>query len=230
MEGRIRIDIVSIFPEAFASFASTSILRRAILEGRLEMVLHDIRNSAEDLHRTVDDLPYGGGAGMVMKAGPIIKTIKDVPTVGGRVLKIYLSPQGVPFTQRLAHELATYEQLVLLCGHYEGVDQRAIDTAIDMEISIGDYVLTGGELPALVMVDAVSRLIKGVLGNSESDKEESFENMYLEYPHYTRPAELGGAKVPEVLLTGDHKKIKEWRSSRSLDKTRRVRPDLLKKM
>lgn len=223
---KIRFDIVTLFPEMFGSSAGTSILKRAIESGEVEFILHDIRQYATDLRRTVDDVPYGGGAGMLLKAGPVIDAVRGVEEVSKRRIRILLTPQGRPLTQKLAGELAHFDQIVLVCGHYEGVDQRARDSVIDMEISVGDYVLTGGELPALVVSDAVSRLIEGVLGNSDSHKDESFENMMLEYPQYTRPADYKGRKVPEILLSGNHKKIKEWRDKESLLKTKKVRPDL----
>ena len=225
--GRIRYDIMTIFPEAFSSVASVSILKRAIEAGEIEFILHDIRQYASGVHRSVDDTPYGGGAGMVMKPEPIIKAMRDVDKVGKKALRVFVTPQGTPLTQKVVRELASYDQIIMLCGHYEGVDQRVRDKVIDREISVGDFVLTGGELPAMVVCDAVARLVDGVLGNSQSHQEETFEDGLLEYPHYTRPVDFEGLKVPEVLLTGHHKKIKEWRDDQSLKKTKKVRPDLI---
>lgn len=225
---QIRFDIVSIFPEAFAIASTFSILKRAIDSGKVDFVLHDIRLFADGKHRVVDDSPYGGGAGMVMKPGPAIEAMRSVPAVGKKRLRIYFTPQGARLDQELVRRLAKYDQLIMMCGHYEGVDQRVRDSVIDMEVSIGDYVLTGGELPALVLCDAVSRLLDGVLGNEKSHLDESFENGLLEYPQYTRPAEYKGLRVPKVLLEGNHKKINEWREEQSKKKTMRVRPDLMK--
>lgn len=224
---KIRFDILTIFPEMFASVAGASILKRAIQAGRAELILHDIRQYADDAHRSVDDVPYGGGAGMVMKGRPVIEAVRGVEKVGKRRLVVLLTPQGTPLTQKAARDLAAYNQIVLVCGRYEGIDQRVRDTVIDREISVGDYVLTGGELPALVVCDVVARLVEGVLGNSASHRDESFENSRLEYPQYTRPADYKGMKVPEVLLTGHHKKIEEWREKEAYLKTKRVRPDLI---
>lgn len=224
---KIRFDIVTLFPEAFASSTSFSIVKRAIETGDVELVLHDIRQYSEDSHRSVDDAPYGGGAGMVMKPGPVADAVRGVERVGKRALRIFLTPQGKPLNQAVVRNLASCDQIVLVCGHYEGIDQRARESVIDLEISVGDYVLTGGELPAMIVCDAVSRLKDGVLGNSESHQDETFEEGVLEYPQYTRPASFEGMDVPEVLLSGDHKKIKEWRDRESRLKTIKVRPDLL---
>lgn len=226
-KANIRFDILTIFPEAFTSLASVSILKRAIEAGEMEFVLHDIRQHTTDHHRTVDDTPYGGGSGMLMKAAPIIEAAKEVENFGNRRIRIFLTPDGERLTQGIVKELSTYDQIIMVCGHYEGIDQRARDTIIDREISVGDYVLTGGELPAMIVCDAVSRLKEGVLGNEMSHQDETFENERLEYPQYTRPANYGGMKVPEVLLTGHHKKIKDWRDKESLLKTKKIRPDLL---
>jgi tRNA (guanine37-N1)-methyltransferase len=227
-KARMRYDIITLFPEAFSSVLTVSILKRAIEAGELEFVLHDVRQYADDAHRTVDDTPYGGGAGMVMKPAPIFNAVRDVPKVSKKMLRVFFTPQGEPLTQKVVRELATYDQIVMLCGHYEGVDQRVRDSLIDREISLGDYVLTGGELPSMVVCDAVARLVGGVLGNPESHKDETFEKKLLEYPQYTRPAEFEGLKVPEVLRAGHHKKIKKWRDEQSYNKTKRVRPDLIK--
>lgn len=227
MKVSIRFDILTIFPEAFSSFAATSILKRAVESGAVEIVLHDIRQYAEGRHRSVDDAPYGGGAGMVMKPGPIISAVEGVERVNGKTLTILLTPRGKTFDCALAKELSTYDQIIMVAGHYEGVDQRVSDAVIDMEISIGDYVLTGGELAAMVVSDAVARMIEGVLGNATSSRFESFENLRLEYPQYTRPANYRGMKVPEELLSGNHGKINEWRERESYLITKKMRPDLL---
>jgi len=224
----MRIDILSIFPNMFESPFAESIIKRAQNAGKLEVLLHDIRSYTEDKHHTVDDTPYGGGAGMVMKPEPIVKAVEGIPSVGS-CMRVFLSPQGTPFSQELAHELAGYEQIVLICGRYEGVDERARSLISDKEISIGDYVLSGGEIPAMVVVDAVARLLPGVLGNSESIVQESFEDGTLEYPQYTHPYEFRGMKVPDVLLSGNHAEIEKWRRKMSEERTSSRRPDLLKK-
>jgi tRNA (guanine37-N1)-methyltransferase len=224
----IRFDILTIVPEMFASPCGCSLLKRAIDRGLIEFHLHDIRDYAEDKHRMTDDAPYGGGAGMVMKVEPIARALEAVPLQGGAAPIILLTPQGEPFTQKIARELSACAQLVLVCGHYEGVDERVRTRLVTREISIGDYVLTGGELAAMVLVDAVSRLVPGVLGNCESAGSDSFSAGLLEYPHYTRPAQYRGWEVPEVLLGGNHRQIEMWRRRESLRRTRMRRPDLLK--
>lgn len=223
----MRFDILTIFPEMFTSPCGCSLLRKALDKGLIAIQLHDIRNYAEDKHRMTDDAPYGGGGGMVMKVEPIDRTLCSIPLLDGEVPIILLTPQGERFSQKMAEDLATYRQLVLVCGHYEGVDERVRTQLVNREISIGDYVLTGGELSAMVVVDAVSRLVPGVLGNCESARADSFSTGLLEYPHYTRPAEYRGWKVPEVLLMGNHREIEMWRRRESLLRTRRRRPDLL---
>lgn len=228
MKPKIRFDIVTLFPETFSSALNVSILKKAIIAGNVEIVLHDIRQYSEGNRRTVDDIPYGGGAGMVMMAGPVVGAVNAVPAVGEKRVRILLTPQGEPFSQKQAERLAGFDQIVMICGHYEGVDQRASDMVVDEELSVGDYVLTGGELPAMTVCDAVSRLVGGVLGNSESHIDESFSKERLEYPQYTRPAEYKGKKVPDVLLSGNHKLINEWRERESYAKTKRTRPDLIK--
>lgn len=190
---------------------------------------HDIRNFTEDKHRKTDDIPYGGGPGMVMKPEPIVAAVESAVVPDKKIRRIYFSPQGRPLKQEHLAGYLAYDQIVLLCGRYEGVDERAIELAIDEEVSIGDYVLTGGEFAAMVFVDAVSRLIPGVLGEEDSLKSESFSASLLEYPQYTRPPEFRGKKVPEILLSGDHQKIEQWRRERALERTRSRRPDLLKK-
>ena len=223
----IRFDILTIFPEMFASPCGCSLLRKALDKGLIAIQLHDIRTYAEDKHRMTDDAPYGGGGGMVMKVEPIDRALCSIPLLDEDVPIILLTPQGERFSQKMAEELAAYRQLVLVCGHYEGVDERVRTQLVSREISIGDYVLTGGELSAMVVVDAVSRLVPGVLGNCESARADSFSTGLLEYPHYTRPAEYRGWKVPEVLLGGNHREIEMWRRRESLLRTRRRRPDLL---
>jgi len=211
----------------FASPCGCSLLRKALDRGLIAIQLHDIRTYAEDKHRVTDDAPYGGGGGMVMKVEPIDRALCSIPRLDEEVPIILLTPQGKRFSQKMAEELAACRQLVLVCGHYEGVDERVRTQLVNREISIGDYVLTGGELSAMVVVDAVSRLVPGVLGNCESARADSFSTGLLEYPHYTRPAEYRGWKVPEVLLMGNHREIEMWRRRESLLRTRRRRPDLL---
>lgn len=220
------IDILTLFPEAFAGVFSSSILKRAQEKRKVTIAVHNIRDYTKDRHRKADDKPYGGGPGMVMSIQPIYDALKKV----GKKTKtrvVYLTPDGARFTQKKAEQLIKYNQVVLLCGHYEGIDQRVRDHLIDEEISIGDYVLTGGEVPAMVIVDSVVRLIPGVLGRAESLEDESFNKGTLDYPHYTRPAVFKGWKVPSVLMSGDHTKIKDWRKKQALQKTRKRRPDIL---
>ena len=221
------INILTIFPEMFESVFSASILGRAREQGLLDIRLTDIRPYSASKHKNTDDYPFGGGAGMVMMAQPIIDAMSDVSAAYPGAKRIYLGPRGRKLTTALARELAREKELILLCGHYEGVDQRALDACVDEEISIGDYILTGGELAAMVLTDCVARFIPGVLGSSESPEEESFSDGLLEYPQYTRPRELNGRVVPEVLLSGDHAKIRAWRRRESLAATARFRPDLL---
>ena len=225
----MKITILTIFPEMFESVLNSSILGRAREQGLIEVECVDIRPFSDRKHKNTDDYPFGGGAGMVMLAQPIMDAMKHVTGENFTGRRIYMGPRGTTLTTAKARELAKEEHLVLLCGHYEGVDQRALDACIDEEISIGDYILTGGELAAMVLTDAVSRFIPGVLGSGESAEEESFSDGLLEYPQYTRPRELEGMEVPEVLLSGDHAKIKAWRRQESLRATKRFRPDLLDK-
>ena len=217
--------VLTIFPEMLRPMLEASILGRAIAQGILKVELIDIRRYSQRKHKNTDDEPFGGGAGMVMLAQPIVDAIEHNPVKGRR---IYLSPRGRTLTQGIVEELAKDEEILLLCGHYEGVDQRALDIAIDEELSIGDYVLTGGELGALVVIDAVSRLIPGVLGRAESSVDESFSSGLLEYPQYTRPREYRGMAVPEVLVGGNHAEINRWRRNESLRLTRERRPEMLK--
>jgi len=223
----LRINILTIFPEMFQGVFSTSIIGRAQEQGLLEIRLTDIRPYSRSKHHNTDDYPFGGGAGMVMMAQPIISAMKEASALYPNARRIYLGPRGKRLSTPLARELAGEKELILLCGHYEGVDQRALDTCIDEEISIGDYILTGGETAAIVLVDCLSRFVPGVLGSSESPEEESFSDGLLEYPQYTRPRVLDGMAVPDVLLNGDHAKIREWRRRQSLAVTARLRPDLL---
>ena len=225
----MKITILTIFPEMFDSVLNSSILGRAREQGLIDVQCVDIRPFSDRKHKNTDDYPFGGGAGMVMLAQPIMDAMAHVTGENFHGRRIYLGPRGATLTTAKARELAREEELVLLCGHYEGVDQRALDACIDEEISIGDYILTGGELAAMVLTDCVARFIPGVLGSAESPEEESFSDGLLEYPQYTRPRELRGMEVPEVLLSGDHAKIRAWRRQESLRATKRYRPDLLEK-
>lgn len=226
----MKIELLTIFPEMFDSFLNASIIGRAREAGLLDIHATDIRPYSQNKHKNTDDYPFGGGAGMLMLAQPIADAMKDAARPPFQGKRIYMSPRGVPLTQALAQQLSQEKQLVILCGHYEGVDQRVLDKYIDMEISVGDYVLTGGETAAMVLIDCVSRLVPGVLGSAESAGDESFSNDgLLEYPQYTRPRVFEDMEVPEVLLNGDHKKISQWRREQALLATARMRPDLLDK-
>ena len=223
----MKIDILTVFPEMF-SWLEHIILARGKESRLIEVKLINIRDFSKNKHKKVDDCTYGGGAGMLMTPQPLYDAIMSVKTSGSYT--IYLSPAGNLLTQNKVIDLAkTKEHLILVCGHYEGIDERIIELLIDEEISIGDYVLTGGEIPAMVLTDAVSRYVDGVLSSEESTSEESFSNGLLEYPQYTRPQNFKGLEVPEVLLNGHHENIRKWREQRALEKTKRVRPDLLKK-
>ena len=228
----MRIDILTIFPGMFAGAGplGASIIGRAVERGILDLRVHDLRDWTTDRHRSIDDYPYGGGAGMVMKAPPIVAAVEAVLGEDSgqepRVPVLLMSAAGRPFTQAMAHDLASRARCILLCAHYEGVDERAIALAVTDEISIGDYVLTGGELPAMVITDAVARLLPGVI-EAASLAEESFADGLLEYPHYTRPPEFRGLSVPEVLTSGNHARITHWRREQALLRTRTRRPDLL---
>lgn len=222
--GKMKFDILTLFPEMFKQL-SESIIGRAQEKGLIDINLINIRDFSKDKHKKVDDTPYGGGAGMVLMPDVVYDAYSSIQNKNGKV--IYLSPQGKVLDQKKVKELSNEENLILLCGHYEGIDQRVLDEIVDEEISIGDYVLTGGELPAMVLIDAVSRHIKGVLSD-ESTKEESFSNNRLEYPQYTRPEVFRGKRVPEVLISGHHGNIKKWRDEQSLEITKIKRPDLLK--
>ena len=231
----MRFDIMTLFPDLVNTVLGESIIGRAQKSGAIEVHTHQIRDYSEDKHRRVDDTPYGGGKGMLMAAPPVYncyqgvlrKQAKDGFTGTRRV--IFLSPAGKVLTQKKAEELAGYDNLVLLCGHYEGIDCRVIDEIVDEELSIGDYVLTGGEIPACILVDAVSRLCEGVLADPECYEKESISSGLLEYPQYTRPYEWHGVTVPDVLISGHHANIEAWRVQKATEKTERVRPDLLKK-
>ena len=223
----MKINILTIFPEMFGSVLSSSILGRTCSQGLLEIALTNIRDYSELKHKNTDDYPFGGGAGMVMLAQPVADAMAAAREKLPDARRIYLGPRGRRLTTDLARELSEEKGLILLCGHYEGVDQRVLDTCVDEEISIGDYILTGGELAAMVLTDAVARFIPGVLGSADSPEEESFSDGLLEYPQYTRPRIWNGMEVPEVLLNGDHARIREWRRRESLKATLRFRPDLL---
>ena len=226
----MRFDIMTLFPDMVRTVLGESIIGRAQSGGHIEVFAHNIRDFSTDKHRKTDDTPYGGGVGMVMTCQPIYdcykSVISDIPTENKRCV-IYMSPKGRMFDHSLAKELSEYDNLVFLCGHYEGVDERIIDEIVDMEISIGDYVVTGGEIPACIVVDAVSRLKDGVLASSECYEGESVASGILEYPQYTKPREFMGREVPEILLSGDHAKIDRWRLEKAVEITRERRPDLL---
>lgn len=225
---QIRFDVLTLFPEMFHGFLHTSIIKKAHEKGLVETSIINFRDFATDKHKTVDDTPYGGGGGMVLKPQPIFDAVDHLlKDVDHRPPILLMSPQGEPFSQRKAEELARHSRLIILCGHYEGYDERIREHLATEEISIGDYVLTGGELPAMVVMDSVSRLITGVLGNESSAVSDSFSTGLLEYPQYTRPAEYRGYRVPDVLLSGHHLKIEKWRREQSLLRTWERRPDLL---
>lgn len=223
----MRFDIFSLFPSVFSPYFEVSILQKAIEKDLLEINVHNIRDWTFDKHHITDDTPYGGGGGMVMKADPIFTAVEDVLGKPPRCPVILMSPQGRPFTQKIAQELAELPQVAILCGRYEGVDERVREHLITDQLSIGDFVITGGELPALMIVDAVSRFLPGVLGDPTGAVDDSFASGLLEYPHYTRPEEYRGWQVPDVLLSGHHAKIDEWRREQSLKRTFQQRPDLL---
>jgi len=225
----IRFDILSVFPEMFQTPFGCSLIKKAIDKQLIEIHLHDIRSYTMDKHRTTDDYPYGGGSGMVMKVEPVARALDDIVPKGNNAHVVLMTPQGETFKQKIVEELSRYSQIILICGHYEGVDERIREHLVDREISIGDYILTGGELPAMVVVDAVSRLVPKVLGNRESALFDSFSTGLLEGPQYTRPQKYRSWGVPDVILSGDHKKINEWRRKTSLKRTLMRRPDLLAK-
>ncbi|MBC7362667.1 MAG: tRNA (guanosine(37)-N1)-methyltransferase TrmD [Candidatus Aminicenantes bacterium] len=223
----MRFDIITIFPRMFDSIFSAGVVKKAVEKGIIEIKIHDLRDFTTDKHRQVDDRPYGGLEGMVLKPEPIFRAVEEIrqPVES---LTCLLSPQGKTFNSALAEKLAGYQQVILICGRYEGVDERVIEHLVDEEISIGDYVLTGGELAAAVVVDAVSRFVPGVVGKEESVRHDSFTEGLLDFPQYTRPRDFRGYRVPSVLFSGDHKKIARWRLKKALEKTLVRRPDLLK--
>lgn len=223
----MRFDVLTLFPDMFSSPLKGSILGKATEKGLIEIRMINIRDFASDRHQVADDSPYGGGQGMVMKVEPIARAIEQVKGQDSSAWTVYLTPQGRQFNQTLARTLASRSHLILLCGRYEGVDERVKELFVDEEISIGDYVLTGGELAAMVMIDSVSRLLPGVLGSDQSAEEESFIDSLLEYPHYTRPSNFRGNCVPEVLLSGNHSAISLWRRKEAIRRTWLRRPDLL---
>jgi len=221
----MRIDILTLFPGLFRGPFDESIVKRAKEKSLVEIDIHDIRDYTHDRHRKVDDRPFGGGPGMILKPEPVFECVERIGADDCPL--IYLTPQGEPFSQEKAQELSRRERLVLLCGHYEEIDERIRMALVGQEISIGDYVLSNGEIPAMVVVDCVVRLIPGVLGDSQSVQEESFATGLFDYPQYTRPAEFRGMAVPEVLLSGNHPAIRKWRKQMALERTKKVRPDLL---
>jgi len=223
--GKMKIDVLTLFPAMFAGPLDESIIKRAREAGRLDLAIHNLRDYAHDRHKTVDDRPFGGGPGMLLKPEPIFEAVESLAREGTRV--ILLSPAGRPFSQAIARELAGLEHLLMVSGHYEGFDERVREQLADDELSIGDYVLTNGALPVMVIIDAVTRLLPGVLGDAESAQEDSFSQGLLEYPQYTRPAEFRGMKVPEVLLSGNHGEIARWRAEQARLRTQERRPDLL---
>lgn len=226
----MRFHIMTLFPEMVLQGLNTSIIGRAAEKGLLSIEAVNIRDYTLDKHKKVDDYPYGGGAGMLMQAQPVYDTWKSiVDRIGYRPRTIYLTPQGTTFTQPMAKKFAKEEDLIFLCGHYEGIDERVLEEIVTDYVSIGDYVLTGGELPAMVLADAISRMVPGVLTNEESGSTESFEGNLLEYPQYSRPEEWMGKRVPPVLLSGNHQKVEEWRREQAILRTKERRPDLFEK-
>ncbi len=223
----MKFDVLTLFPDTFNVVMRESIIGRAQENGIIQVNAINIRDYSKDKHKKVDDYPFGGGTGMVMACQPVIDAYNEITkNLVTKPKVIYMSPQGRVLTQKIAKELSTEEHLILLCGHYEGIDERIIEEIVDEEISIGDYVLTGGELPAMVLIDCVSRLINGVLASENSYSEESHFNGLLEYPQYTRPADYNGNKVPDVLLSGHHANIEKWRIQQSLERTKKKRPDM----
>lgn len=237
----MKISIITLFPEVFEPILKTSILKRAQTKGLMEFELVNLREFGEGKHQVVDDSPYGGGVGMVLKPDVLTRALRSItdsketpkgfrPQSKSSTSKVVLmSASGTPYTQPKAQELSKMSHVIIVCGHYEGIDQRFIDKYADEEISIGDYVLTGGEIPAMVVADSITRLIPGVLEKAEATKNESFSEGLLEYPQYTRPEEFESEKVPQVLLSGNHQLVKQWREQKSIEKTKKIRPDLLKK-
>ena len=228
----LQIDILTLFPGMFKGVFEESIIKRAIIAKKIKIKIYNLRDWSKNKHRKVDDKPYGGGCGMVMNCQPIFDAVEELSlkrkAKSAKLRIILLSPQGKKLDQKLAQRLAKYKRLILICGHYEGIDERVRQALVDEEVSIGDYVLTGGEIPAMALVDAVTRLIPGVLGHKDSNKDESFSEGILEYPQYTRPAVYKRLKVPQALLTGNHDKIKKWRIEQARKITCQKRPDLIK--
>ena len=225
----LKFDVITIFPNLFPAVVNESILKRAQQNKKIQIKIHDLRDYTIDKHRKVDDRPFGGGPGMVLTAQPMFDAVKKIK--GRRSAKvILLCPGGKLLTQKMAKGLSTQKNLIIICGHYEGIDERVREYVVDESISIGDYVLTGGEIPALVLIDSVARLVPGVLGKRESLLFESFEGNLLEYPHYTRPANFRGKKVPDVLLSGRHQDIENWRKAQAIERTKEIRPDLMQKI
>jgi tRNA (guanine37-N1)-methyltransferase len=225
----IRVDVITIFPKIFEAVINESIIKRARAKKRVEIKIHNLRDYADNRHRKVDDRPFGGGPGMVLNPSPVFKAVKEIKKRSKIAKVILLTAQGQKLNQVKVEKMSKYKRLILLCPHYEGLDERVRVELVDEEISIGDYILTGGELPALVLIDAITRLQPGVLGDEESVKFESFSSGLLEYPHYTRPADFRGMKVPQILLSGNHKEIESWRRKQALKRTKERRPDLYKK-
>ncbi|HXX57449.1 MAG TPA: tRNA (guanosine(37)-N1)-methyltransferase TrmD [Thermodesulfovibrionales bacterium] len=227
----MRYEVITIFPDIFHAYLSESIIKRAIGKGIVEIKVHNLRDYTTDKHRTVDDYPYGGGSGMVMKPEPFFSAVEAIKADGLETYTIMMTPQGRPFHQGLAATLSRdTRRLLFLCGRYEAIDERVRGGLVDLELSIGDYVLSGGELPALVIIDALVRLLPGALGDEHSVEEESFSWGILDYPHFTRPPEYRGARVPDVLLSGNHRDIERWRRKEALRRTLRRRPELLRKV
>jgi len=220
----MKFKILTLFPEIIEGFFNSSIMAKAVDRGLIEYDIINIRDYAFDKHKKCDDYPFGGGAGMVLKAEPLVRALDSIAAKNKKV--VFPTPSGVKYTQKIAEELATEDEIVLICGRYEGIDQRVIDEYVDQEVSIGDYVISSGEISSLVIIDSIYRLCDGVI-TKESLVEESFQGKYLEYPHYTRPAEFNGLEVPKVLLSGNHKAIEDWRNKKRYEKTLKNRPDLL---
>jgi tRNA (guanine37-N1)-methyltransferase len=225
----MRVDIFSLFPQVFGPYLDISILQRAIQNGLVEIHNHNIRDWAIDHHHTTDDVPYGGGGGMVMKVEPVFSAVEDILGAPPKCPLILMTPQGRLFDQKTAYEFSNLEHIAILCGRYEGIDERIRENLVTDEISVGDYVLTGGELPALTVLDAIVRLIPGALGDPDGAQDDSHASGLLEYPHYTRPPEFRGSKVPEILLSGHHAEIARWRREQAIKRTLQRRPDMLEK-
>jgi tRNA (guanine37-N1)-methyltransferase len=224
----VKFDVVTIFPRMVAAGLAEGVVSRGIARGLIDVAVHDLRDHTADRHRTVDDVPYGGGPGMVMKPEPLARAVEEIRARRGQPdAVVVLTPQGRPFKQSEAVRMSGLSHIVLLCGRYEGIDERVRELVATDELSIGDYVLSGGELPALVVIDAISRLVPGVVGDEQSVEQDSFSDGVLDHPHYTRPAEFGGVKVPDVLLSGHHAEVRRWRRKTALARTLERRPDLL---